>query len=59
MASIKPANEAIWEGRADLGAFGKPFISNPDLVIRLLLDAPGDARTAENASTRARIALRV
>jgi N-ethylmaleimide reductase len=34
------ANEAIAEGRADLIAFGKPFIANPDLVIRLLLDAP-------------------
>jgi N-ethylmaleimide reductase len=34
------ANKAIAEGRADLIAFGKPFISNPDLVIRLLLDAP-------------------
>ena len=34
------ANKAIAEGRADLVAFGKPFIANPDLVIRLLLDAP-------------------
>jgi N-ethylmaleimide reductase len=34
------ASEAIAQGRADLAAFGKPFISNPDLVIRLLLDAP-------------------
>ena len=34
------ANEAIEEGRADLVAFGKPFISNPDLVTRLYLDAP-------------------
>jgi N-ethylmaleimide reductase len=34
------ANEEISGGRADLVAFGKPFISNPDLVIRLLLDAP-------------------
>ena len=34
------ADEAIAEGRADLIAFGKPFIANPDLVIRLLLDAP-------------------
>jgi N-ethylmaleimide reductase len=34
------ANEAIAQGRADLVAFGKPFISNPDLVTRLLLDAP-------------------
>jgi N-ethylmaleimide reductase len=25
---------------ADLIAFGKPFIANPDLVIRLFLDAP-------------------
>jgi N-ethylmaleimide reductase len=34
------ANAAIAEGRADLIAFGKPFISNPDLVTRLYLDAP-------------------
>ena len=33
-------NEAIAEGRADLVAFGKPFIANPDLVIRLFFDAP-------------------
>ena len=26
--------------RADLVAFGKPFIGNPDLVVRLFLDAP-------------------
>ena len=34
------ANNAIADGRADLIAFGKPFIANPDLVIRLFLDAP-------------------
>ena len=34
------AKEAIAQGRADLVAFGKPFISNPDLVIRLYLDVP-------------------
>jgi N-ethylmaleimide reductase len=34
------ANKAIAEGRADLIAFGKPFIANPDLVIRLFFDAP-------------------
>ena len=34
------ANEALAEGRADLVAFGKPFIANPDLVIRLFLNAP-------------------
>jgi N-ethylmaleimide reductase len=34
------ANEAIAQGRADLVAFGKPFISNPDLVTRLYLDMP-------------------
>ena len=34
------ANEAIEQARADLVAFGKPFIGNPDLVIRLYLDAP-------------------
>ncbi len=34
------ASEAIASGRADLVAFGKPFISNPDLVERLRIDAP-------------------
>src|SRR5208283_6141529 len=34
------AEEAIADGRADLIAFGKSFIANPDLVIRLFLDAP-------------------
>src|SRR5262249_39679892 len=33
------ANAAIAEGDADMIAFGKPFISNPDLVIRLFLGA--------------------
>src|SRR5262249_24038397 len=28
------ANAAVVEGRADMIAFGKPFISNPDLIIR-------------------------
>ena len=34
------ANEAIEQGRADLVAFGKDFIGNPDLVARLYFDAP-------------------
>ena len=34
------SNAAIAESRADLIAFGKPFIANPDLVTRFLLDAP-------------------
>lgn len=34
------ATAAMSEGRADMVAFGKPFISNPDLPIRLLLGAP-------------------
>ena len=29
------ANDAVAEGRADLVAFSRPFISNPDLVRRL------------------------
>ncbi len=33
-------NEAIAEGKAEVIAFGKPFIANPDLVTRFLLDAP-------------------
>ncbi len=36
----KMAFEAIETGAADLVAFGRPFISNPDLVERLRLDAP-------------------
>jgi N-ethylmaleimide reductase len=34
------AIDAVEEGRADLVAFGKPFIANPDLVARLEGDAP-------------------
>jgi N-ethylmaleimide reductase len=34
------ALEAVASGHADLVAFGKPFISNPDLVQRLKIDAP-------------------
>jgi len=34
------AIEAIVGGRADMVAFGRPFVSNPDLVERLRLDAP-------------------
>jgi len=39
------AADALAEGRADLISFGKPFISNPDLVARLetgAVLAPGD-----------------
>ena len=41
------ANKAIEQARADLVAFGKPFIGNPDLVIRLYLDAPLNAANRE------------
>lgn len=34
------AIEAVAAGRADLVAFGRPFIANPDLVARLRVDAP-------------------
>lgn len=34
------AVDAVASGAADLVAFGKPFISNPDLVERLRADAP-------------------
>lgn len=34
------AEKAIAAAQADLVAFGKPFISNPDLVTRFFLDAP-------------------
>ena len=34
------ANQTIESGAADMIAFGKPFISNPDLVERLKAGAP-------------------
>lgn len=34
---------AVAEGRADLVAFGRPYIANPDLVARLAADAPLNA----------------
>lgn len=34
------AQQALADGRADLIAFGRPFIANPDLPRRLRLDAP-------------------
>jgi N-ethylmaleimide reductase len=37
------AIDAVAGGRADMVAFGKPFISNPDLVERLRRDAPLNA----------------
>ena len=37
------ALDAVANGEADLVAFGKPFISNPDLVQRLRDDAPWDS----------------
>ncbi|HEX6958174.1 MAG TPA: alkene reductase [Ferrovibrio sp.] len=38
--SRQMAEEAVSGGRADLVAFGRPFISNPDLVERLRRNAP-------------------
>lgn len=37
------AMAAVGQGHAHMVAFGKPFISNPDLPIRLLLGAPLEA----------------
>ena len=37
------ANAVLAQGKADLVAFGKPFIANPDLVERLRRDAPLNA----------------
>ena len=38
--SRQMALDAVASNQADLVAFGRPFISNPDLVQRLKLDAP-------------------
>jgi N-ethylmaleimide reductase len=37
---VERANRLITEGFADLAAFGRPFIANPDLVQRLKTGAP-------------------
>jgi N-ethylmaleimide reductase len=34
------AEEAVAQGRADLVAFGRPYIANPDLAERLRKKAP-------------------
>jgi N-ethylmaleimide reductase len=44
---MKRANEAIEHGHADLVAFGKDFIGNPDLVARLYFDAPLNVASLE------------
>ena len=41
------AVDAVASGTADMVAFGRPFISNPDLVSRLRLDAPLAALDAD------------
>lgn len=41
------AEEAIATGKADLVAFGRPYISNPDLVRRLREDAPHNPLQAD------------
>ena len=46
------ASRSLAERRADLIAFGKPFIANPDLVIRLFLDAPLAAFNRETSQKR-------
>ena len=46
--TLARAQEAVAEGRADAVAFGRPFISNPDLVRRFKAGAPvqeGDSST--------------
>jgi N-ethylmaleimide reductase len=45
---VSRAESALAEGRADLVSFGRPFISNPDLVDRLRRGAP--LATADSAT---------
>ena len=49
------AIEAIASGYADLVAFGRPFIANPDLVARFKSNAPlneGDSSTFYGGSAK-------
>jgi N-ethylmaleimide reductase len=68
--TFEMAEEAIAQGRADLIAFGRPFISNPDLVERFRRGAPltepdrttfygGDARGYTDYPTLERAANKV
>lgn len=41
------AQQALRAGRADMVAFGRPYIANPDLVRRFALDAPLNAVVQE------------
>jgi 2,4-dienoyl-CoA reductase-like NADH-dependent reductase (Old Yellow Enzyme family) len=49
------AEKAISEGHADMIAFGRPFISNPDLVERFATNSPlaedADSSTWYSSST--------
>ncbi len=40
------AEQALFDKRADLVAFGRPFLANPDLVARMQKDAPMNAPDA-------------
>lgn len=44
---LKRANDLLTSGLADLVAFGRPFIANPDLPLRLLNDWPQSPFDAE------------
>jgi N-ethylmaleimide reductase len=45
------AEQALAAGRADLVAFGRPFLANPDLVARMKADAPMNAIDMDTAYT--------
>jgi len=45
------AEQALFENRGDLIAFARPFLANPDLVARLLTNAPLNAADTETFYT--------
>ncbi len=45
------AERVLVDGKADLVAFGRPFLANPDLVTRMKADAPTNAVNFDKAYT--------
>ena len=45
------AERVLADGKADLVAFGRPFLANPDLVTRMKADAPTNAVNFDKAYT--------
>ena len=55
--TAEPANRLIADGLADMVAFGRPYIANPDLVERLATGARSPKSTGRPSTPRGRTAI--